>query len=120
MAADRAGAPEAPRAAGRPVRTTLLLSAGDCWPLVLAGGLVDRGPLTVVLLDRGADLARPQHPSQPRVAAAVEAGAEVLVDVAALRRRGIDPTGVAPGIKPTDLAAVADLLVDATDKVVWL
>jgi hypothetical protein len=102
------------------VRTTLLLSAGDCWPLALASSLVASGPLTVVLLDRAADLARPAHPSQGRVAAALEAGAEVLVDVAALRRRGIDATAVAAGIKPTDLPAVGDLLVDATDKVVWL
>lgn len=102
------------------VRTTLLVSAGDCWPLALAGRLAATGHLTVVLLDRGADLARPSHPSQGRVAAALEAGAEVLVDLAALRRRGIDPTAVAPGIKPTDLDAVGDLLVDATDKVIWL
>lgn len=103
------------------MRTTVLLSAGDCWPLLLATTLAEGGtPVTVVLLDRAADLARPAHPSQPRVATALEAGAEVQVDVAALRRRGIHPTGVAAGVKPTDLTAIGDLLVDGTDKVVWL
>ncbi len=100
--------------------TTLLLSAGDCWPLLLAADLAARGPVTVVLLDRAADLARPAHPSQPRVADAITAGAAVMVDVAALQRRGIDTSAVAEGIKPTDLPAVGDLLVDSTDKVVWL
>ncbi len=102
------------------MRTTVLLSAGDCWPLTLATRLAADGPVTVVLLDRAADLARPAHPSQPRVAAVMQAGADVLVDGAALQRRGIASTGVAAGIKPTDLAAVGDLLVDDTDKVVWL
>lgn len=103
------------------LRTTVLLSAGDCWPLQLAARLAGAGaPVTVVLLDRAADLARPAHPSQDRLAAALEAGVQVQVDIAALRRRGIHPTAVATGVKPTDLAAVGDLLVDATDKVVWL
>ena len=103
------------------MRTTLLLSAGNCWPLQLGIALADPGEeVTVVLLDRGADLARPAHPSNERVRAALDAGLDVLVDVDALRRRGLSPTGVADGIKPTDLAAVGDLLVDGTDKVVWL
>lgn len=101
--------------------TTLLMSAGSCWPLRLAADLRARGEeVTVVLLDRAADLARPAHPSQDRVEAALAAGAHVLVDTDALRRRGIVPTAVADGIKPTDLTAVGDLLVDATDKVIWL
>lgn len=73
-----------------------------------------------MLLDRGADLARPAHPSNDRIAEALAAGAEVLVDVDALRRRGIAPGAIAEGIKPTDIAAVGDLLVDGTDKAVWL
>lgn len=104
-----------------PIRTTVLLSAGDCWPLHLAAAL--HGPdnlVTVVLLDRGADLARPAHPSQARVGEALTAGVAVLVDTDALKRRGIDSTDVADGLKPTDLPAVGDLLVDGTDKVVWL
>lgn len=102
------------------MRTTVLLSAGDCWPLTLATTLAADHDVTVVLLDRGADLARPTHPSQPRVTAVLEAGADVLVDRAALQRRGIYPATVTPGITPTDVAAVGDLLVDGTDKVVWL
>lgn len=98
----------------------MLLSAGDCWPLTLATALGADHDVTVVLLDRGADLARPTHPSQPRVAALLETGADVLVDTAALQRRGIDPTTVATGVKPTEVAAVGDLLVDGTDKVIWL
>ncbi|MGI9017607.1 MAG: hypothetical protein ACR2HR_10980 [Euzebya sp.] len=104
----------------RTTSTTMLLSAGDCWPLELARALAATGNVTVVLLDRAADLARPTHPSQPRVQAALGAGATVMVDSAALQRRGIHPTAVATGIKPSDIAAVGDLLVDATDKVVWL
>lgn len=103
------------------MRTTILLSAGDCWPLELACSLATADtPVTVVLLDRAADLARPAHPSAARVSSALETGVEVQVDIAALRRRGIRPTSVATGVKPTDLAAVGDLLVDGTDKVVWL
>ena len=103
------------------MRTTILLSAGDCWPLELACTLASGDDaVTVVLLDRAADLARPAHPSGARVTAAVEAQVQVQVDIAALRRRGIHPTAVAAGVKPTDLAAVGDLLVDGTDKVVWL
>lgn len=108
------------------MRTTMLLSAGECWPLRLAERLVASqkarpdDEVTVVLLDRAADLARPTHPSHDRVAAALAAGIPVLVDVDALRRRGIAPTAVADGIKPTDIPAVGDLLVDGTDKVVWL
>lgn len=103
------------------MRTTILLSAGDCWPLELACTLsTDGDPVTVVLLDRAADLARPAHPSAARIAAAIDTDVEVQVDIAALRRRGIHPTAVATGVKPTDLAAVGDLLVDGTDKVVWL
>ncbi|WP_370328314.1 hypothetical protein [Euzebya sp.] len=100
--------------------TTVLLSAGDCWPLVLAGRLAAREDVTAVLLDRAADLARPSHPSHGRVTAAIDAGATVLVDTAALRRRGLPTTAIADGISPTDLAAVGDLLVDATDKTIWL
>lgn len=103
------------------MRTTVLLSAGDCWPLHLSALLSQKGEeVTVVLLDRGADLARPAHPSNDRVATALAAGAAVLVDVDALRRRGIPATAVADGIKPTDIPAVGDLLVDGTDKAVWL
>ena len=101
-------------------RTTILLSAGDCWPLSLAAKLAATGQVTVVLLDRGADLARPAHPSAGRVTAAVVAGVAVLVDSDALLRRGIAPTAIAADIKPTDIAMVGDLLVDATDKVIWL
>lgn len=104
--------------------TTVLVSVGDCWPLALARGLRQRDaapePVTIVLLDRAADLARPSHPSHERVTEAIEAGAAVMVDTAALRRRGLHPTDAAPGITPTDLAGVGDLLVDATDKVIWL
>lgn len=103
------------------MRTTVLVSAGDCWPLRLAAMLRDRGAqVTVVLLDRGADLARPAHPSRARVTDAIAVGVEVLVDTDALRRRGIAPTAVTDGIKPTDIPAVGDLLVDGTDSVVWL
>lgn len=103
------------------MRTTILLSAADCWPLTLAGRLAtDGSPVVVVLLDRAADLARPAHPSQGRIAEALSAGVEVQVDMAALRRRGIHPTDIAAGLKPTDISAVGDLLVDGTDKVVWL
>ncbi|MEE8600578.1 DsrE family protein [Euzebya tangerina] len=101
-------------------RTTVLVSEGDCWPLVLATRLRASGDVRVILLDRGADLARPGHPSAARVQAAVEAGVDVLIDTEALRRRGMEPTSIAAGIKPTDIAMVADLLVDETDKVVWL
>lgn len=104
-----------------PTRTTVLLSTGDCWPLHLAATLHrPDAQVTVVLLDRGADLARPAHPSHDRVDEALAAGVEVLVDTDALKRRGIDATDVADGLKPTDLPAVGDLLVDGTDKVVWL
>lgn len=103
------------------MRTTILLSAGDCWPLELACTLAtDDSPVTVVLLDRAADLARPGHPSAARITAALATDVQIQVDIAALRRRGIHPTAVADGVKPTDLAAVGDLLVDGTDKVVWL
>lgn len=102
-------------------RTTILVSSGDGWPLELARALALGGdPVTVVLLDRGADLARPVHLLADLIRQACDAGALVLVDVAALRRRGIEQTAIAEGIKPTDLSAVGDLLVDATDKVVWL
>lgn len=101
------------------MRTTILISAGDGWALSLARQLAD-DDVTVVLLDRGADLARPTHPSAAQVIAALEAGVEVLVDTAALQRRGIPTTAVTEGIKPTDIPAVGDLLVDETDKVVWL
>lgn len=103
-----------------PTRTTILVSAGDSWPLTLAHKLAMTGEVTVVLLDRGADLARPAHPSAELLAAAVDAGVQVLVDIAALNRRGITPTAIAAAIKPTDIPAVGDLIVDATDKVVWL
>jgi predicted peroxiredoxin len=103
------------------MRTTVLLSAGDCWPLHLATTLQQTGSsVVVVLLDRGADLARPTHPSAARVREALDAGIELLVDTDALQRRGIHQADIATGLKPTDLSAVGDLLVDATDKVVWL
>ncbi|CAN5473869.1 hypothetical protein BH23ACT9_BH23ACT9_02110 [soil metagenome] len=103
------------------MRTTILVSAGDCWPLHLAATLATAGdPVTVVLLDRAADLARPAHPSQRRIRSALQAGVEIMVDEAALRRRGIPPAATAEGIKPTDIGAIGDLLVDGTEKVVWL
>ncbi len=103
------------------MRTTVLLSAGECWPLRLAARMHHgTDEVTVVLLDRAADLARPTHPSHARVAEVLADGIAVLVDTDALRRRGIADGGIADGIKPTDLPAVGDLLVDATDKVVWL
>lgn len=101
-------------------RTTLLLSAGDVWPLTLATMLTELEDVTVVLLDRGADLSRPAHPAATVLQSVIDTGTPVLVDVDALRRRGIPTTSITANIKPTDLASVADLLIDATDKAVWL
>ena len=101
-------------------RTTVLLSAGDCWGLSLASSLAAREQVTAVLLDRCAAAARPSHPRARLVADALAAGVEVLVDTGALERRGIATTDLADGLKPTDLEAVGDLLADATDKVMWL
>lgn len=100
----------------------MLISDGDAdtlrWPTLLAAG--GDADLTVVLLDDAAALARSTHPGGPALDVLSDNGVQVLVDVGALRRRGLRTSDVRQGVKPTDLGAVGDLLVDATDKVVWL
>lgn len=109
-------------------RTTMLISdrRPDAlrWPTALARRVdadgVPTAQVTVVLLDDATATARDSHPEAGRLDALLDAGAEVLVDVGALRRRGMAGGDVRAGVKVTDLDAIGDLLVDATDKVVWL
>jgi hypothetical protein len=103
------------------MRTTLLLSADPEWGLELARSwALDGDQPTLVLLDEAAALARPSHPLGAALAAAAEVGVVVLVHDGALRRRGLDTGAVATGVKVVTLDEVADLLVDGSDRAVWL
>lgn len=103
------------------MHTALLISSPPRWPLGLARRWATAGDqVTVVLLDGAAAAARDGTDDQDAVTDAIAAGAQVRAVEDALTRRGIRPDRLVEGVKPTDLDAVADLIVDGADKVVWL
>ena len=103
------------------MRTTLLVSRDLDWSLALATDWVAAGDyVTVVLLDSAVAATRRGHAAAARVRAAVDAGATLVAEEQALRSRAVPSAEGADGIKVVSLDEVADLLVDGTDKAVWL
>lgn len=103
-------------------RQAVLLSGDDLgWHLELAAAWAAAGDsVTVVLLDAAAAAARPRHQAAAGLDAALASGVVILAEVQALRRRGLMPDGLAEGVKSISLDEVADLLIDGTDRAVWL
>jgi predicted peroxiredoxin len=104
-------------------RPVLLLTARD--PLTTGDGahavraaaeLTALGQeVTLVLLEDAVTLARAGHRDRGELAAAIEAGVEVLVEEEARSRRAVEAT---VGVKPTTFGEVVDRLVDA--RAAWL
>lgn len=100
------------------MRRALLISRDPVEGLRLAAWLAGSGEtVSAVLLDAAAGVARPGHEDGGSITAAVAAGATVSAHDDALRRRAI--TDPVEGVEIVDLDAVADLLGDAADRVLW-
>lgn len=98
----------------------MLLSHDDTDRLRWARLLSFRGAtVTLVLLDDAAAMARRTHPAAGALDLLADAGVEMHVDDGAMRRRGLSPGDLHGAVKPSDIAAIGDLIIDATDKVIW-
>jgi predicted peroxiredoxin len=103
--------------------STLLLTARDpltsgdgAYPVRTATALAADGvEVTLVLLEDAVTLARPGHRDAADLAAALDAGVEVLVEDEAGSRRALAPV---ERVKPTTIGEVVDRLV--TSRVAWL
>lgn len=98
----------------------LLVSRDVPWALQLAVGWAAREPTHVVLLDRAAASARAGHAEHAALARALAAGVVVAVHADAAGRRALGPGDLADGVKVADLDEIADLIGDATGRVVWV
>ena len=99
----------------------LLVSRDTAWALAVAREPRPAGmPLHVVLLDSAAAAARATHPCAGAIRGAIEAGVAVVVHDEAVLRRGISSGDLIDGVKTVDLDEVADLVADATGRVMWL
>lgn len=100
----------------------LVVATSDAgWPADLAARWARAGDqVTLVLLAGAAAAARASHEAAGALAHALAAGAAVSAHDQALARRGIGPDRTVDGVKATDLDAVADLVADGADRVVWL
>lgn len=98
----------------------LLVSRDVPWALQLAGGWATQEPTHVVLLDRAVASARTGHGDQGALAAALAAGVVVTVHGDAAGRRALGPGDLVDGVKVAELDEIADLIGDATGRVVWL
>lgn len=98
----------------------LLVSRDVPWALALAVRWASSGVTNVVLLDSAAASARSGHREAAHVVAAVDAGVVVAVDAAAAGRRAMEHADLVDGVKTVDLDEIADLVGDATGRVVWL
>lgn len=103
------------------MRTALLVSRDLAWSLSLATEWAGAGDeVTVVLLDAAVSAVRRGHDSAGAVKKALAAGAVVAAEEQSLRARPVPTDERADRVKILNLDEVADLLVDGTDKVVWL
>jgi hypothetical protein len=94
------------------------LTAGDGGHAIRAAAeLAAAGhPAALVLLEDAVTVARDGHRDAGDLAAALEAGVEVLVEDEARARRAVEPTA---GVKPTTFGEIVDRLVTA-GRAVWL
>lgn len=103
------------------MRITVMVSVDVPWALELAAGWRDDGEeITLVLLDGAVAAARVGHVHGEAVGALLAAGAAVLTEEQAVARRSLASDRAVPGVKTADLDQVADLLLDGSDRVVWL
>lgn len=102
-------------------RVLVVATSDAAWPADLATRWAEAGDqVTLVLLAGAAAAARVGHEAGEALVAALAAGASVSAHDQALARRGIGPERSVDGVKATDLDAVADLIADGADRVVWL
>ncbi|MFI9100879.1 hypothetical protein ACIGXA_10150 [Streptomyces fildesensis] len=71
----------------------------------------------LLLIQDGVTLAMPGRSAE--VEALIATGARVLADGFSLAQRGLERSALLPGTEVTELAAVADALLDPAVKVVW-
>lgn len=103
------------------MRVTALVSVDVPWAIQLVEGWRALGDdVTVVLLDGAVAAARAGHLHAEPIGALLAAGVSVLVEEQAVARRALAADRTVPGVKSTDLDQVADLLLDGSDRVVWL
>ncbi len=99
----------------------VVATSDAAWPADLAARWAEAGDqVTLVLLAGAAAAARAGHEAAAAVTQALGAGVAVTAHDAALARRSISGERLLDGVKPTDLDAVADLLAEGSDRVVWL
>ena len=98
----------------------LLVSRDVPWALQLAAGWAAQEPTHVVLLDRAVASARAGHDDDDALSGAVVAGVVVAVHADAAGRRALGPGALVDGVKVADLDEIADLIGDATGRVVWV
>lgn len=103
------------------MRITVMVSVDVRWALELATGWREAGEeVTLVLLDGAVAAARAGHVHAQGVGALLAAGGAVLAEEQALARRSLGSDRSVPGVKSADLDQVADLVLDGSDRVVWL
>ncbi|WP_336249300.1 DsrE family protein [Stomatohabitans albus] len=100
---------------------TVLLSSSRVSGIDIALSLAEAHPqLLVVLCDAATPLARHDHPNAALIQNLLHQQVTVYAEAAACARRGIDHKRLADGVTMVDTNTIADELVDATTKVVWL
>ena len=103
------------------MRIAVLSSSDVAWALGIASSWAAGGDdVTVVLLDAATAAARRGHDGAEAVEGALAAGVAVQAHDEALLRRAIDVGRLVEGVKVTTLDEVADLVVEGSDRVMWL
>jgi predicted peroxiredoxin len=103
------------------VRIAVLVSDDVPWAFSLARTwAADDDEVTLVLLDTAVASARAGSSEEGLLAGALGAGIAILAEERALQRRVLDPRDIVDGVKVLRLDELADLLVDDSDKAVWL
>lgn len=101
------------------MRIAVLVSHQPAATLELSQAWASAGDdVTVVLLDAAASIARPGHQQQPLLSRAHDAGVAIWVHDDAIRRRGLQTSGV----KHADVVTIddiVDLITDRSDRVQW-
>src|SRR5262245_34409790 len=76
-------------------------------------------PVTLFLVQNGVLVARQGARAEQFAALAAHPRVTVLADTFALQERGIPPNALVPGVQPSDMDTLVDLLMADGQKAIW-
>lgn len=80
----------------------------------------DRHEVTIYLLQDAVFVARRSFQrGEALLAGAGQRGLTVLADEVSLRQRGVTGERLAPGVRPSGMGELVDLLMERADKAIW-